>query len=121
MADAAPEPRWTLGDRIYKARRGAGLEQTEVAQLVGVTRQLVGKWERDLSEPGVLQLRRFAEVTAAPWDWLTDDSSSGWNPDDPASDSSRNPDGPRLTAHEGQGRAPRRQARQMWPAPVTTG
>lgn len=68
MANAHAEvPRWTLGNRMWKARTVAGLEQAEVAKMVGVSRALVSRWERDLSDPGYLQLRAFAEATKAPW------------------------------------------------------
>ena len=70
MAMAAADPVWTLGDRMWKARKFAGLEQTDVAERLGVSRALVSRWERDLSDPGTRQLREFAEMTGVSTAWL---------------------------------------------------
>lgn len=37
----------TLGQRIQKLRKGAGLTQEQLAERMGVTRQAVSKWESD--------------------------------------------------------------------------
>ena len=69
-----------LGDVIRRARLDAGLEQVELAEKIGVTRQTVGRWERGVSEPSVSQMRAMAEATEAdylydlrtlPWRWTT--------------------------------------------------
>lgn len=75
LAVEIPEPMWTLGDKIAKARRNAGLEQADLAANVGVSRALVSKWERDLSEPTVSQARSIAAATGVSFEWL---SRSGW-------------------------------------------
>lgn len=62
---------WTLGDKIAKARRYAGLEQDELGAAVGVSRALVSKWERDKSEPTISQVRLVAQATGVSFDWLT--------------------------------------------------
>lgn len=74
MAVALSEPTWTVGDRMWKARRNAGLEQADVANELGVSRALVSRWERDQSDPGVLKLQAFAELTGVPVGWLISDS-----------------------------------------------
>jgi transcriptional regulator with XRE-family HTH domain len=53
---------WTLGNRIEKARNKAGLKQAELALRIGVSRQLISKWERDVSEPTVSQLIDIAKT-----------------------------------------------------------
>lgn len=63
-------PTWTLGDRIAKARRRAGLEQPELGALMGVSRQMVSKWERDVTEPRPSQVERIADATSVPYAWL---------------------------------------------------
>lgn len=76
---AVAEPlNWTLGDRLAKSRRKAGMEQADIAPLVGVSRALISKWERDLSEPTVTQAQRWADVTDAPIEWLLGLSASGY-------------------------------------------
>lgn len=75
MAVAAELP-WTLGDKLAKARRCAGLEQAEMAIACGVSRALVSKWERDASEPSVSQAMTWAQATGVSFEWLT---RSGYN------------------------------------------
>lgn len=41
------EPQWTLGDRLAKARRHAGLSQAELARRLGIHRNTVGWYESD--------------------------------------------------------------------------
>lgn len=71
-----PTPIWTLGERMWKARKDRGLEQSDVAKAVGVSRALVSRWERDQSEPGIHQLRKFATELSVDWSWLTDNRSN---------------------------------------------
>jgi transcriptional regulator with XRE-family HTH domain len=64
---AAPrEIEWTLGDRITKIRHVLGLEQRELADLLGVTDKAVSKWENDGGRPRDLLgvARRLAQLTA---------------------------------------------------------
>ena len=42
-----------LRDRLFDLRRQAGLSQEELANLLGVTRQAVQKWEAGLSTPDI--------------------------------------------------------------------
>lgn len=47
-------PEWTLGDRIRRARRHAGMDRLELAEKLGVSRAAVGYWENDRSQPARL-------------------------------------------------------------------
>lgn len=58
---------WHPGDEIHKARVEAHLRQNELAELIGVSRQLVSKWERSIGEPTITQFRAIARVTNARW------------------------------------------------------
>lgn len=71
MTADAVEPIWTLGNRIWRARLHAGLEQAEVAEALGVSRALVSRWEKDLSDPRVGQLHQIAELTGVSFTWLS--------------------------------------------------
>ena len=42
----------TLGQRIQKGRKEAGLSQEELAEQLGVSRQAVSRWENDNGYPG---------------------------------------------------------------------
>lgn len=44
---SANRPEWTLGDRLRKAREFAKLDQDELGQLIGLSRQSVSNYERD--------------------------------------------------------------------------
>ncbi len=52
----------TLGKRIKACRQQAGMSQEKVAELVGVSRQAVTKWEADQSAPNTENLFRLAEI-----------------------------------------------------------
>ena len=69
-AEPVTLPEWTLGDRIWKARRTAGMEQSDLADACGVSRALVSMWERDQSEPRVSQLEAVADLTGIDFGWL---------------------------------------------------
>src|SRR4029077_10381857 len=58
---------WTPGDEIRRARKNAGLEQTDLAQLVGVTQKTISNWENGRSEPTISHWRKIADVTGAGW------------------------------------------------------
>jgi transcriptional regulator with XRE-family HTH domain len=53
-----------IGARIRKARLQAGLSQTDLARIAGVSRGLVGQWESHKKKPGRETLLRVAEATA---------------------------------------------------------
>ncbi len=52
----------TMGENIRQARMQARLSQEKLAELVGVSRQAVTKWEKGQSEPSCENLLRLAEV-----------------------------------------------------------
>ncbi|MCL2434208.1 MAG: helix-turn-helix domain-containing protein, partial [Clostridia bacterium] len=43
----------TLGDRIQKLRKTKGWSQEQFAELLGVSRQAVSKWETDQASPEI--------------------------------------------------------------------
>ena len=43
----------TLGQNIQTARRAKGLSQEALAERIGVSRQALGKWEKDTALPGL--------------------------------------------------------------------
>lgn len=61
---------WSFGDRLAKARRFADLEQAEMALRLGVSRALISKWERDVTEPTASQALRWAEACGVDAAWL---------------------------------------------------
>lgn len=64
----------TLGERIKAHRQQAGLSQEKMAELVGISRQAVTKWEADQSAPSTENLFRLAEIFGATVDLLLSDA-----------------------------------------------
>ena len=53
--------------RLYDLRKRAGLSQEELANLLGVTRQAVQKWEAGTSRPDMDNLLARPTTSASPW------------------------------------------------------
>lgn len=65
-------------DRLYQLRREKGLSQEELAEVVGVTRQAVQKWESGASRPDMDNLTALARYFGVTLDWLiTGESAPG--------------------------------------------
>ncbi len=52
----------TLGENIQTARKAKGLSQEALAEQVGVSRQALGKWEKDTALPSLDNLQALAAV-----------------------------------------------------------
>lgn len=52
----------SIGERIAEERKGKSLSQGQLADLLGVSRQAVSKWENDASSPDTLNLIRLADA-----------------------------------------------------------
>ena len=50
----------TLGQNIQSARKAQGLSQEALAEKIGVSRQALGKWEKDTALPGLDNLQALA-------------------------------------------------------------
>ena len=66
----------TLGERIRQCRMDAHLSQEKVAELVGVSRQAVTKWETNQSAPSTDNLFRLAEILGTTVDFLASPEQS---------------------------------------------
>ena len=60
----------TLGEKIKACRQTAGMSQEKVAELVGVSRQAVTKWEANQSAPNTENLFKLAEILGTTVDFL---------------------------------------------------
>ena len=76
-------PEWDLGDRLAKARRWAGLEQEDLAEDFGLTRQAISKYERGVSVPKLVVIKQWALRTKAPLEWLLDQPAAVTDPEPP--------------------------------------
>ena len=63
---------FTLGERLAKARKHAGLTQDDMAEKLRVSHSTIAKWELDKSQPrNMLRLiEQWAELTGVSPDWL---------------------------------------------------
>lgn len=59
-----------LGERIKACRQRAGMSQEKVAELAGVSRQAVTKWEANRSAPNTENLFKLAEIFGTTVDML---------------------------------------------------
>ena len=55
----------SIGERITQLRKEVSLSQGQLADMLGVSRQAVSKWENDLSNPDTLNLVRLADILPA--------------------------------------------------------
>lgn len=70
--DIALLPKWTVADRLRKAREDADLDQAELAERIGVSRSTIGNYEGAKVTPRKPILRLWAEETGVPLAWLLD-------------------------------------------------
>ena len=66
----------TLAEKIYQARKRAGLSQEALADALGVTRQAVSKWETGKSVPDTENIRRMARLLAVSADYFLGDAGT---------------------------------------------
>ena len=67
----------SLGKNIASRRKSQNFSQEDIATLVGVSRQAVSKWEKDLSSPSTENIIRLAEFLRVSVDELTGGRAAG--------------------------------------------
>lgn len=67
-----------LSEKIIMCRKRACLSQDALAELIGVSRQAVSKWETGEALPETSKLSRLAEVFHVSIDWLLSDSDESY-------------------------------------------
>ena len=60
----------TLGEKIKKERGKLKISQLKLGELLSVTQQAVGKWEKDLAEPDASNLKKLSELFNVSIDYL---------------------------------------------------
>lgn len=63
-------PQWTLADRMWKARKDAGLTAQQIADAIGISRKSVTNYEGGTTRPLRPILRAWADVTGTYEEWL---------------------------------------------------
>ncbi len=64
-------PPETTADRLRRARRYAGLEQTDLADLTGISRATISNYERGETAPLKPYLKLWADACGVDLDWLS--------------------------------------------------
>lgn len=59
-----------LNQRIRALRQSRGMNQVELAQLLGVTKQSISNWENDNIQPSIEMLKKLAAVFSVSSDYL---------------------------------------------------
>lgn len=65
-----------FGEKLKEARKKAGLTQEELAELIGISRAAVAKWETDNGLPDIENLKTVAGLLDVSVDYLLDDGES---------------------------------------------
>ena len=66
----------TLGDKLVKLRRENNYTQEQLAELLGVSRQAVSKWENNIAYPETEQLIRLGKLYGCSMDYLLKDAQN---------------------------------------------
>lgn len=61
---------FTLGDRLRKARREAGVTSQDMAELLSASRTTVSNYENGRSEPTATTVAQWSDITGADLVWL---------------------------------------------------
>lgn len=65
----------TLGEKIKKARKDAGMSQEQLAEKLLVSRSAIAKWETDKGLPDVQNLKSISSVLGITVDYLLDEDN----------------------------------------------
>lgn len=71
--DGPVVPKWTLADRLRKARLHAGLEQAELAREIGIGRSTIVNYEAGRTRPSRPVLVSWAMRCGVSFEWLSQD------------------------------------------------
>ncbi|HXR41759.1 MAG TPA: helix-turn-helix transcriptional regulator [Acidothermaceae bacterium] len=82
-AEGGVIPEWTMGDRLRKAREHAGLQQQELADEVGISRNSISSYELDHTKPQRPTLLLWALRCGVPLEWIVTGRVTVSDPDGP--------------------------------------
>ena len=66
-----------LSEKILYSRKRAGLSQEALADMVGVSRQAVSKWETGTADPSTSNLLALAKLFGVPAEELLRETAAG--------------------------------------------
>lgn len=62
----------TLGNKIVELRKKRNLTQEQLSEKLGITRQTLSNWEKDIPNPDIIQAKNIASFFKITLDDLTD-------------------------------------------------
>ena len=68
-----------LGEKIKQRRRGLGISQEKLSELVGVHENTIRKWEKGSSFPDAIELKNIAKALGTTTSYLCDETDSTSN------------------------------------------
>ncbi len=72
----------TLGNRLAEIRKGKGIKQTELAEKLNVSQQVISNIERGVTTPDIELLKKIADMYSISLDELVGRNFFGENTDD---------------------------------------
>ena len=60
----------SIGEKIVEARRAKNLTQEQLAELLGVTRQSISRWEQNQAYPEMEKILRLSDILEVSCDYL---------------------------------------------------
>lgn len=69
----------SIGEKIAEARKANNLTQEQLAELMGVTRQSISRWEQNLAYPEVEKILRLSDILNVSCDYLLKESETREN------------------------------------------
>lgn len=76
----------TLGEKITKHRKELNYTQEQLAEILGVSRQSISKWESDIAYPETEKLIKLGKIFSCSMDYLLNDEITQRNHSDTASE-----------------------------------
>lgn len=65
----------TIGNKITKARKNINLSQAQLAELLFISPQAVGKWERGESIPDIMTVNRLAKILGTDLNYFSENAT----------------------------------------------
>jgi transcriptional regulator with XRE-family HTH domain len=61
----------TIGDRITSLRKAKNISQADLAKVAGVSREIIGRYERNDASPSIEVAKKIAEALEVSLDYLS--------------------------------------------------
>ncbi len=69
----------SIGDKIVEARKANNMTQEQLAELMGVTRQSISRWEQNQAYPEIEKILRLSDILNVSCDYLLKENETSKN------------------------------------------